>query len=233
MANERHPPDATGFTAENEIDEVLGYANPNPERAGCPSRDVLVAASKREVPADHSVHRHLIKCSPCYRELRGLQQASGERRVIPPIRNWWLAAAAAAIVIVGTLAWLLLAGRDSIVPTGAPPPSDTPVSAQLDLRKYALMRGERQADTAPISLPRGQLNLTLLLPVGSEPGEYEIQIKDSSLTSRASTTGTAEIREFVTTLEVSLDTGALPPGTYELALRQPGADWRLIPVQVR
>jgi hypothetical protein len=108
------------------------------------------------------------------------------------------------------------------------------MSAQLDLRKYTVMRGDqRQPEPEPISLPRGRLDLTLLLPVGSEPGQYDVQVLDSNLASRASTTGNAEIREYITTLHAILDVGVLPPGTYRLALRRRGEDWRLFPVDVK
>src|SRR5437773_9274442 len=103
MAN-RQSPDATGFKAENEIDLVLGNANPNPARAGCPPRDVLTALARRERPIDDPAYDHLIKCSPCYREVRALQQASTARSSTVRSRAWWAAAAAVAVVAVGS-AW--------------------------------------------------------------------------------------------------------------------------------
>jgi hypothetical protein len=42
---------------------------------------------------------------------------------------------------------------------------------------------------APVSLPVGLVDLTLLLPVGSEPGTYDIQLLDSDLRSRATAAG--------------------------------------------
>jgi hypothetical protein len=237
MANQRQHPDPSGFTAENEIDLVLGNANPNPARVGCPPRDVLIAVARRERPADDPVHRHLIKCSPCYREVRALQQAAGERRVIAgQLRMWW-AAAAAAVLVVGIVgSWVLFSRPGGIAtPSRERSVSSNPaaMSAQLDLRKYTVMRGdERQAEPEPISLPRGRLNLTLLLPVGSEPGQYDVQVLDSNLASKASTTGDAEIREYITTLDAMLDVGALSPGAYQLALRRHGEDWRLFPLRL-
>jgi hypothetical protein len=83
MPNKRRKRDTSGFTAENEIDEVFAGANPNPERIGCPSREVLVALARRERPIDDPAYDHLSECSPCYREVRGMQQAAGERREGP------------------------------------------------------------------------------------------------------------------------------------------------------
>ena len=46
-------------------------------------------------------------------------------------------------------------------------------------------------------LSRARLNATILLPVGSEPGEYEVQLLDANLQSRASSRGTAAIVDYV------------------------------------
>jgi hypothetical protein len=80
MANSRHRPDSSAFVAENEIDVVLGGAHPNPNREGCPPQELIEALARRERPADAPEWRHVFKCSPCYREVRVLQQAMGERR---------------------------------------------------------------------------------------------------------------------------------------------------------
>jgi hypothetical protein len=83
--------------------------------------------------------------------------------------------------------------------------------AQLDLRPFAVTRGaERTTEPEGLVLPRARLRATILLPVGSEPGEYELQILDGDLKSRASSTGSAAIINYVTTLETMLDTDALP-----------------------
>jgi hypothetical protein len=112
-------------------------------------------------------------------------------------------------------------------------PIGTEVRAQLDLRPYALMRGEMpQGDRPPLVLPRARVLLTLLLPTASEPGPYEVEIRDSGALSWASARGDAGLRNQVTTLEVALDLGAVSPGTYQIAVRRHGEDWQLFPVQV-
>lgn len=62
------------FVPEDEIDLVLGWGNPNPTRGGCPSLDDLVALSRRERGISDPGYEHAAGCSPCYRELRSLQQ---------------------------------------------------------------------------------------------------------------------------------------------------------------
>ena len=237
MANQRQRPDPSGFTAENEIDQVLGNANPNPNREGCPPPDVLAALARRERPVDDPAYDHLIKCSPCYREVRALQQAAGERRVgVSQSRAWWASIAAAVVVLGIGAAWMLWPRSADIAPgkTVREQSQAPEVSARLDLRKYTVTRSEqKEAKPEPILVPRGRLNLTLLLPVGSEPGEYDVQVLDSDLASRASTSGRAEIRDFITTLHASLDVASLAPGAYQLAVRRHGDDWRLFPLLLK
>jgi len=197
MAN-RQSPDATGFKAENEIDLVLGNANPNPARAGCPSRDVLTALARRERPIDDAAYDHLIKCSPCYREVRALQQRSALLTSGFQSRRRWAAVAAAVSIISVAAGWLVssrsnraVSGNEVALVTRTPE-----LSAQLDLRKYTAIRGEeKRPELEPLSLPPDRVRATILLPVGSEPGEYEIQVLDANLRSRVSANGTADLRD--------------------------------------
>ncbi len=73
----------------------------------------------------------------------------------------------------------------------------------------------------------------MLLPVGSEPGAYEIQLLDSDLKSRASAHAVGEIRDFVTTVRATVDLRRVPGGTYQLAIRREGDDWRMFPARVK
>ena len=233
MADEQQR--APEFKPEDDIDELFARANVNPSRIGCPPRDVLIALAHKQRPITDPAYEHLAKCSACYREFRGFQQSLSDRS---PWRTWWLAAAALLIVAIGGALWFALGPRTS--PIGRPPvpargeepsPEQT---VQLDLRQYSVTRNEEQKhERAPVTLMRGRLNATILLPVGSEPGDYEVQLLDSSLRSRASSVGRAEIRDFVTTLRAMLDLRALDPGAYQLALRRQGEDWRLYPASVK
>ena len=106
--------------------------------------------------------------------------------------------------------------------------------ASLDLRPLAVTRSEDQkAAATSLEVPRGRLNATILLPVGSSPGAYEVRILDSDLRVRASTTGSAEIRNYITTLEVAIDVGTLDAGEYQLTLKREGGEWQMFPLRVR
>ena len=104
---------------------------------------------------------------------------------------------------------------------------ETDIRAQLDLRPYAIMRGEAQTtERPPLQLQRGRIMLRLLLPTGSEPGPYEVEIRDSGAVPRVSARGDADLRNYVTTLDVTMATGSLSPGAYQLAVRHVGDGWQ-------
>ena len=60
------------------LDEVFGTANPNPDRVGCPSRDVLTELATRQRAIGDPAYVHLTRCSPCYREFREIQKQVGQ-----------------------------------------------------------------------------------------------------------------------------------------------------------
>jgi hypothetical protein len=202
-----------------EFDELFGRGYPNPDRVGCPSRDDLIALARRERPIGDPAYDHIKECSPCYLEGRAIQEADARRR---RILTW--AAAAVLAVAAGTGVWMLTSGSG---------PVDAEVQAQLDLRPYAVVRGESQSTERPaLRLPRGRALLTLLLPTGSEPGTYDVEIRDSGAVSRASARGEADIRNHVTVLDATVTTGSLSPGAYQLAVRHAGDGWQEFPLRI-
>jgi hypothetical protein len=209
----------------DELDEVFGGANPNPGRVGCPPREVLSALARKQRPIEDPAYLHLARCSECYVEARALQRSTGSgARTFPSVAKRMMAAAAIVLMIVGGT-WLL--GRIERHDTSAPAASVTSQAIELDLRRHAIERGDQSIpNEQPVLLPRGHLSVTMPLPVGSEPGAYELQLIDADGQSRTSVTGTATLREFVTTLQIELDLSALKPGLYQLGLRHPDDAWR-------
>jgi hypothetical protein len=221
------------IASRDEIDEILGRANPNPERIDCPSQDVLAALARRARPIEDPAYEHLAKCSPCYREFRSLQiPVLSQSRGASGVK--WFAAAAILIVAIGAGSLFLLRDRGmSLAQVSPEGPQPTDVRTEVDLRRYTVTRSElSQADRVPLTLLRRRLVLTLLLPVGSEPGPYEIRVLDSSLQSSASATGEAAIRNYITSIETVLDLRPLSPGDYQLAVRRQGDAWQMFPARV-
>ena len=89
MTRSSHPPDFAALGFGDELDEVLRGANPNPTRQGCPSQEVLVALSRRELPIEDPTYEHLLECSPCYIEVRNMQRARIGDSHHAPRGHWW------------------------------------------------------------------------------------------------------------------------------------------------
>ncbi len=225
------------FQPNDEIDELFSRANPNPTRAGCPPHDVLLAVAGKKLPIGDPAYEHLAKCSPCYREFRRIQQSDRQSTRLVTSRAAWVAAAAAIVLLAAGLLWMLRPVQTSEGRADSIAAANSTVAAQpvqVDLRKYSVSRTDQQTRTGePVTLMRSNLNLTILLPVGSEPGRYDVQLLDSALRSQRSTTGQAEIENFVTTLQTTIDLRSVSPGAYQLALRHDGDDWRLFPASLK
>ncbi len=239
MANDVQRDGGPRFQAEHEIDLLLGGAHPNPTREGCPPREALIALARRQVPVGDPVGEHVSQCSPCYRELRAIQQAEGIRPADEPraSRSWWPAAAAAVLVVAaGLVAWQVYGNRQ---PSPAPAPEQVvadaePVEMTLDLRKYSVTRSDAAAeDLPPLVLPRAKVRLTLLLPVGSEAGEYEVRVVGADGQVLASAGDVADIRDFVVRLGVDLELHLAARGAHRLAVRRAVEEWQVYSLLVQ
>jgi hypothetical protein len=218
------------FEIEDELDYLFANASPNPNREGCPSREVLIGLSRREKPIGHPDYLHIVRCSPCFREVRAMQQAAKAKA-----RATWLWAASGAAVLALAIAgaWVMLRGGRSMASVegeAQAPGGPVDLTATLDLRAYAVMRGdERPAEPDPVAMPRGRVAATILLPVGTEPGEYEIRLLDRDRALRASAIGSAAIRDYITTLVAVIDTRSMAAGSYQLVLRRAAGEWEMFP----
>ena len=87
----------------------------------------------------------------------------------------------------------------------------------MDLRNKAALRG---ADSTPgqaaAVLPQQPLALSIYLPTGSEPGNYEVQVTQGPGEALLTADGKATLRDHITVLDVKLDAERLQPGPYLL-----------------
>jgi hypothetical protein len=105
----------------------------------------------------------------------------------------------------------------------------------IDLRNASITRSVQSVPAVQptIELPRAILTLTIQLPVGSEPGGYEVMIrKENESAGTVTGKGTAHLENGITKLTVELDTGAVPVGDYDLAWRTADFDWRPHPIRI-
>lgn len=237
QANDARRDADPAFKAESEVDLLLGGANPNPTREGCPPREALIALARRQVPVGDPVGDHVMKCSPCYREMRAIQQTEGVHPAAPvsTSRAWWPAAAAAAVILAaGIGGWWAFSQRSSVPSQAAVAADVASVAVELDLRKYSVTRSDGQTgELPPLVLPRANVKLTLVLPVGAEAGEYQVRVLDTSGQVAATGAATAVIREFVTSLTIALDLRAIPDSAGRLEYRRDDDSWRRVAIELR
>lgn len=210
---------------------------PNPERNGCPGRDFLreLAFRRSSIPVTDPRVDHIVHCSPCFREFTELRDQGQPKRRPTVI----IAAATVAVLAIVLSLWIIARthsnetnSRSQTASTGAQ--TLEPISALLDFRKISVTRGasgEAQHETPKV--PRGLLDLTILLPFGSEPGAYDVEIQREVDRPLVTASGTAAIVDGVTTLRVRLDTSTLPSGRYLLGARRPPLDWVFAPVSLQ
>jgi hypothetical protein len=124
----------------------------------------------------------------------------------------------------------------------ADPRNATPLQPQfqvatIDLRNASTARSVQSSGsvaTGPqIEIPRGILTVRIQLPVGSEEGSYEVQIRKPNQLANATSKGKATIEDGITTLSLEIDTSAIPPGDYEFAWRMGDFDWRASALLIR
>jgi hypothetical protein len=188
---------------------------PNPERSGCPSADVLKSIASRTMPLSEAEKwlDHLGSCSPCYGDFSKFRRAYESRQ-----KRTLLAIAASILVAAAISGWFLLQRHnDALV-------AQTVV---LDLRNRSQPRGtEPNPAEPPLVLRRTAKNLKILLPLGSSEGPYDVRIGTNSQESLAATSGSAELNDHVTSLQVALRLDSLRRGKYVLQIRRPESEWQ-------
>lgn len=199
---------------------------PNPERKGCPDSDTIKAMASGKLIGEkaRSWWPHFAACSPCARELVAFQkQAKGWKTI------QFAAIAATILIAVAIGVWLIVHGGLLGPEEGSETIArQSPVSYQpavLDLRSRSLVRGGSTSNDPPLELPRHRVFLSIYLPTGTEPADFDVEIAQQADQPILTTSGSANLRDHITVLEAKLDLTALPPGAYLLALRQKGWDW--------
>jgi hypothetical protein len=165
---------------------------PNPERAGCPGRDVLKRIASHEMSLTEAEKwlDHLTSCSPCYRDFSQLQNAQELRR-----KRTWLAIAASVLLCASAGGWAFVRWHQG---------TQTVQTATLDLRDWSVARGaEPNPNLPPVELNRKASSLTILLPLGSAAGAYKIRVVTRSGDPVLDANGIAEFGNGITRLQIA------------------------------
>jgi len=209
-------------------------AFPNPDRIGCPSQDILKAMALRQYDREKALpwHEHMGHCSPCFNDFVAFREGARKSS-----KSRWIAVAAAVVFLAAIAVWAWLAARGqrhapggNIVAQNQGPYKEH----LLDFRYQAPLRGPEQDDTkSPVQIPRDRLTLSVYLPVGSEPGRYEVQVLQEPDQPLAQAEGNAELRDHIAVLTIKLDLTRLAPGLYLIQIRQDGLSWSQYPVLLK
>jgi hypothetical protein len=206
---------------------LLNGGFPNPERVGCPGSEVLkaIAFRKMELAQAEDYIDHMGCCSPCFTEYTAFRQ---QRQKITRLRVLAVAAMVLIAIGIGSWVWVKSQGRKTL----GPPTKYQAVI--VDLRDRVVLRGpEEGPPQGPIDLPRAPLALSIYLPIGSEPGDYEVEIVDQAGSSLAGVKGPAQWRDHIAVIEVKLDLRPLHRGLYNLAIRRTGWSRSYYPLMLK
>lgn len=197
-----------------------GY--PNPERRGCPGSDILKAIAYGKLTLEEAEPwiDHLTTCSPCTREFSEFRKDHQSRilRLVSGI-------AAAVLVAAVIAAWFLV--RSPLGPARLQ-------AVTVDLSDWATLRGpEGNTTNPPLQLAKGNFNLTVYLPAGSEPGMYDVEVAREPGQPIWSAHGEVKLENYKATLRVQVDLRRFHPGLYLLALRRQDRSWTYIPLVLK
>lgn len=212
---------------------LLNGEYPNPDRVGCPGPAALQALAERKIDLRSASEwvLHVGSCSPCFAEYTAFQEKVKKRKALELVL-----ASAVLLILVGGVArlwkanWFRGMGEKPNVATVMPFQRFT-----LDLRNRLVLRGERppSSNTGPIQLPRERLDLTVLLPAGSQPGNYEVQVFTQLDKPLVTTTGMAVNENGLRVLKVKLDLSKLGSRIYLLAIGPSGTERRVYPLVLK
>lgn len=218
----------------------LSESFPNPERQGCPPDGALRSLALNPNLSETSVTEHLASCSPCFArysellvELK-LQKAAEEKSIWKRLSAWpkthpvltgTLVACAAIIAIVAGILFSRVRQPNSPPNEVHNTPGRNPAVEQaavyspfsIDLSKVSPIRGSQNPSTESlrIRVPNSRLNLTLILPLGSDERAYLVTLKDGIKTVWSKTVQ-ANLSNGQVLIRFEVDLTQLAAGHYDL-----------------
>ena len=200
----------------------------NPERIGCPDPSAVEAVVRRRLkfPGLVDVVDHIATCAPCF------EQYNRQRQRLR-IRNAGTAMLGCVVLLVLGFLWLRgpAKGPNRNEPV-AKQVSAPVLTATLDYRSWTADRSDqsRPRPTEPPHLTRGQLDLTIMLPIGTEDGIFTVQFRTSTNESVAEATGTATWDGTAEALKIRADLRGVRAGRYTVAIQSRNSSVRLYPL---
>ncbi len=193
---------------------------PNPERRGCPGDNVVREIAERtELNAD-VLWEHITHCSPCYATFLAFKQESRAKTVIHRRAAIGLLVAAAATVPIVVITRSNSFNYDRQIGDWNLEASASSRSADIASETVSQQRASRL---------RGFIRVHL--PLGSDGGEYQMQIRRSEEGSALrNSKGKAEIFGGHTVVSFPVDLSDLSAGAYIAAIGHGTRTWRVYPL---
>ena len=213
------------------VQDLALRAYPNPDRAGCPSSEVLRDVARQPRPSQHPVFQsHIVECSPC---IAAMLAERTRIQALHQARRRMIVAVAAGVCLVALLSGLWLWHRaPSFTRDQVASARDIP-EIPVDLRPYSPARSDSgQSTRPPISVPIQRVKLKLYLAPGAPLGAYEIRILSNDLRTMRTQQVSAVLNDGVTSAVLAVNLADLPSGAYVLVLRpaREGEEWQQFPL---
>jgi hypothetical protein len=115
-----------------------------------------------------------------------------------------------------------------------PIPAPIPLALTVNLAPFSPTRGEDAGNLEKkVYLPPKLLRVKFLLPLGMEPGDYDVRLQDSAGTAIIDTRQPGRLHDGATSVEVDLNFTGVSQRRFILMIRPPGLSWRTFPVVVQ
>ena len=198
--------------------QTLGSEFPNPERAECPGSEALKALARRRLSKAKTdeIVDHIASCAPCFFEYSRYRREHWQRTIVGLISG--------CAVLVITVALLLHFSAVRFPRQRATQTAQaTPRPVILDLRDSSIARsGDAQNMAVPKTLARDSLDLTIELPIGTEDGDYLLELRPSGDGVSVKGAGVAAWNGTSEVLRTRLDLRAVAVGEYTLIVQKRG-----------
>ena len=211
------------------IQDFFSTEHPNPARDGCPSADVLRAIARNRLPASDPARLHLAGCSPCFSEFREMKEAARQETQRRRKTMAIVAIAASLLIAFSLVMYHSLSRPGSQTPKLVAQKDNPPKleSGALDFSEELTRRASTEAPNIVQTLHASVRIVVLILPAGSQPGDYDVEIRQGSAEGvvikvlRGLSTQDSDGR-----IKLRFDLGVPPlvAGSYTLAWRPHGTE---------
>jgi hypothetical protein len=217
---------------ERRLIKIAGAAlrenSANPERIGCPGPGAVEAVVRRRLkfPGLVDVVDHIATCAACFEQYNRQRQ---RRR----IRNAGTAMLGCVALLVLGLFWKHGPAKQPYTKESVAKEAPAPVlTATLDYRNWTTERSGQSGPppTEPPHLTRARLDLTIMLPIGTEDGSFKVQFRTNNNRSVSEATGTGTWDGTAEALKIRADLRGVPAGRYTVAIQSPNSSVRLYPL---